>query len=90
MVSDRAIDATTDVALHDLGRGIRAARERADVTQEDLADRSRIDVKRLQRIEAGTVNVTIKTLVRIASALDLTLWQLLRERYPAGSRRRRP
>ncbi len=81
MVTDRAIDATTDEVLRDLGRRVRAARDRADISQEDLADRSKIDVKRLQRVEAGTVNVTIKTLVRIASALDLTFWQLIHARH---------
>jgi transcriptional regulator with XRE-family HTH domain len=87
LVSDRAIDTATDAVLVDLGRVLRAARDRADLTQEDLAERSKIDVKRIQRIEAGTVNVTIKTLVKIASALNLTLWQLLNERGRARSRR---
>lgn len=85
MASDRAIDDATDAVLTALGRVVRAARDRADLTQEDLADRSKIDVKRIQRIEAGTVNVTVKTLVKIATALDVPLWELMAD----GGRRAR-
>lgn len=59
---------------------LRAARVRADITQEDLAEKTKIDVKRIQRIEAGTVNATVKTLVKIASALNLSFWELLSAR----------
>ena len=88
MASDRAIDTATDAVLYDLGRALRAARQQADITQEDLAEMTRIDVKRIQRIEAGTVNATVKTLVKIASALNLTFWQLLSDR--GRSARSRP
>ena len=60
-----------------LGLKVRAARARAGLTQEEAAAASAIDVKRWQRIELGTVNATMRTLDRIASALDTTVWQML-------------
>jgi len=60
-----------------LGRKVRAARARAGRTQEQAAAASGIEVKRWQRLEAGTVNPTMRTLERVASALDTTVWQML-------------
>ncbi len=68
--------ADIDSVLRDLGRRVRAARDRAELTQEQVAELANIDTKRLQRIEAGTVNVTVKTLVRIGNAIGISIWQL--------------
>ncbi len=64
-------------ALKDLAARLRAARTRAGLTQEALAARARIDQRRYQRLEQGAVNPTIRTLVRIAGALDSDVWTLL-------------
>ena len=50
-----------------------------DLTQEKLADELDVDVRYLQRIERGTVNVGLLTLARLASALDVTPGTLLRK-----------
>lgn len=51
------------------------------MTQEEAAARARIDYKRYQRLEAGSVNATIRTLARVAEALGTDLWTMLgRER----------
>jgi len=47
------------------------------MTQEKLSTASGIDYKRLQDIEGGRVNVTVKTLVRLAGALGVDFWSLL-------------
>jgi DNA-binding XRE family transcriptional regulator len=65
--------------LKDLGRGIRQSRSSRGLTQERAASLAGIDYKRYQRIEAGTVNLTVRTLHRIARALDVDFWQLLRK-----------
>ena len=78
MASARAIDTATDTALSEIGHRVKAVRDRAEISQEELAERTGIDAKRVQRIENGKVNVTVRTLVRIASALDVALDQLVR------------
>lgn len=60
-----------------LGRRVRAARVEAGLTQEEAASRSKIDYKRWQRIESGDVNMTVRTLVRVASVLDTSFWNLV-------------
>lgn len=71
----RGVDA--DAALFELGRRINELRGAAGLTQEQLAERVAMDVKDVQRIEAGEVNVTFRTLVRLAAALDCTLAELV-------------
>jgi transcriptional regulator with XRE-family HTH domain len=66
--------------LREIGRRIRLARESVGLTQEEAAGRSRIDYKRWQRIELGSVNVTVRTLLRVAATLDKTIWELLADR----------
>jgi transcriptional regulator with XRE-family HTH domain len=78
---------TTDAVLRDLGKRISAARAVAGLTQEEASARAEIDYKRYQRIEAGSVNVTVKTLVRIASAFEITFLGLFSE--PRRARRPR-
>lgn len=68
--------------LLDLGRRLRSAREQAGLTQEEAASRAGIDYKRLQRLEAGSVNPTVRTLDRVAKALGTDFWSLVRESPP--------
>jgi transcriptional regulator with XRE-family HTH domain len=70
-------DSKHDVILRELGRRLRAARLAAKITQEEAAARAAIDYKRFQRLEAGTVNATVRTLVRAAAAVDLSFWDLV-------------
>jgi transcriptional regulator with XRE-family HTH domain len=46
------------------------------LTQEIAASRCGIDYKRYQKIELGRVNVTVRTLVRIADGLGVDFWRL--------------
>jgi len=71
----RGVD--VDAALFDLGRRIAELRAGVRLTQEALAERIAMDVKDVQKIEAGSVNVTFRTLVRLAAALDCTLAELV-------------
>ena len=59
----------------ELGNRIRTARHTAGLTQERVAFLADIDYKRYQRVEAGEVNVTLRTLVRIADAIGADLWK---------------
>lgn len=64
----------------ELGRRVRAAREAARLTQEEAAAAASIDYKRWQRLEQGTVNATVRTLVRVADALGASFWDLVGNR----------
>lgn len=48
------------------------------MTQEETAASARIDYKRYQRLEGGTVNATIRTLSRVAQAFRTDVWTMLR------------
>ena len=54
-----------------LGRSIRAARSARSMTQEAVAARSGMGWRHLQKIEAGEVNVTLRTICRVATALGV-------------------
>jgi transcriptional regulator with XRE-family HTH domain len=70
---------SVDALLRDIGLRVRLAREVAGFTQEEAAHRAGLDARRWQRIEQGVVNLTVRTLARIASALEISFWDLLRK-----------
>jgi transcriptional regulator with XRE-family HTH domain len=59
-----------------LGRRIVQLRESFGLRQIDLAHKSDLDDAFLRRIESGRVNPTIKTLERIANALNVEMKDL--------------
>ena len=66
--------------LREAGKRIAAARETLGLTQEEAADRAGIDYKRWQRLEGGTVNATLRTLLRVAEGLEMNVWTMLEGR----------
>jgi len=46
------------------------------LTQEQVAERADVDVTHVQKVEAATVNLTIATLVRLATGLDVPIRDL--------------
>lgn len=66
-------DGSADAAAADLGRSLRAARERAGLTQEQLSSRTGIRQPFVSRIESGHANPSVSTLAPIASALGTRL-----------------
>lgn len=63
--------------LKELAGRIKRQREAAGLTQEAAAARSGIDYKRYQRLEAGAVNATMRTLLRVAEALGADVWGMI-------------
>lgn len=59
--------------LEGVGHRIRELREAKKLTQAEFAELIDSQVKNFQKIEHGERNVTMKTLVKIASALDVTV-----------------
>jgi transcriptional regulator with XRE-family HTH domain len=74
----------TSTVLARVGR--RIAELRGDRTQLQLAERLGWDLRDLQRVEAGTRNVTVKTLVEIANALRVDPAEL----FATPAKRARP
>lgn len=67
-----------DPVLSEVGRRIRQARLRAKLSQEAASRAAHIDYKRWQTIEKGEANLTIQTLDRVATAIGLDFWGLMR------------
>ena len=66
--------------LQEAGRRIASLRKGLGLTQEEAADRAGIDYKRWQRLEGGSVNATLRTLLRVSEALDVNIWTMLQGR----------
>lgn len=60
-----------------IGKNITKLRKKQKLTQEDLCGLAQIDRSYLSEIENGKMNVTIKSLVAIAEALDCELKDLI-------------
>ena len=69
-----------EILMRAVGGNIRSARLNAGLTKEETAAGSTIDVKHLQKIESGRINVTLKSLARIAATLNTSPERLLKNR----------
>lgn len=56
-----------------VGKSIRQIRLEKGLTQESVSNRSGLVSRHLQKIEAGEVNVTLRSLGKIALALDVDI-----------------
>jgi transcriptional regulator with XRE-family HTH domain len=72
-----------------LGLRIRRLREELGWTLEKAAERCDLDLKHLQKIEAGQLNVTLVTLVRLAVGLRLPMHALFALSVGIPTRKRR-
>jgi transcriptional regulator with XRE-family HTH domain len=73
--------------LRDIAKRIRDERLAAGLSQEEAAARASIGYKRWQEIEGARANLTVRTLARIAAALDVEFWDIVRPRAPQKRRR---
>ena len=62
-----------------LGLAIRKRRHQLGFSQEELADRARLDRTYIGGLERGERNVGFRNLCKVSSALRLSLSQLIRE-----------
>ncbi|HJG29829.1 MAG TPA: helix-turn-helix domain-containing protein [Collinsella ihuae] len=60
-----------------LGRNVRSARQRAELSQTRLALMVGISRPVLIAIEQGDQNITLDTLDRLAKGLEVEAWELL-------------
>jgi transcriptional regulator with XRE-family HTH domain len=68
-----------DPAVGDLGRNLRAAREKLGLTQEQLSDLSGVQAGEVSRIERGQRDPRVSTLERLAAAVEVEPGDLLRQ-----------
>ena len=72
-----ALDAIGADLQDQVGANLRRFREARGLTQEQLAHAAGLATRHLQKIEAGQVNVTLRTLGRLGSALEIEASVLL-------------
>jgi transcriptional regulator with XRE-family HTH domain len=74
----------------DLGRRIAELRASRDLTQEEFSERLRVSLKYIQRIEAGSENLTVDSLYRLAMKLRVPVIALFEPPSTRQVRRGRP
>lgn len=67
---------TRDPLLSALGKKVRSAREKNELTQEKLAEIAELDPTYVSGIERGLRNPGIKNVAKIAKALGITISEL--------------
>ena len=63
--------------LRALRKKIHARREALGLTQEEMAERLHITTRHYQKIEAGALNITLRTLCKVADALHVPPSELI-------------
>lgn len=66
-----------DIVLEKMGDTIRKLREKKGWSLRQMADRCGIDNSKIAKIEKGTINITVLTLMELAIALGVTPGELL-------------
>ena len=66
-----------ETAVQALGKAIRERRGEQEISQEDLAERAGMHRTYVGGIERGLRNPSYRNLVKLASALDLSLSELV-------------
>lgn len=73
--------AVNDIGVR-LGAALRACRARQRLTQEELAERSGLSYKFIGEVERGKANPTVKTVARLADALEVGVATLFADPEP--------
>jgi len=70
---------------HKYGLRVRQLRQKAGLTLESASSAAELDLAHWQKIEAGKVNVTLGTMIRVANALEAKISDF----FPVARQRRR-
>jgi transcriptional regulator with XRE-family HTH domain len=73
-----------------VGANVRRLREERGLTQDQLAEAVGVDIRTVQRIEAGMANVLLGTLVDLGDVLGVKPGALLKEAEMPEVKRGRP
>lgn len=70
-------DARIQAQLKKFGASVRRERITKGITQEKLAELVDLNIRSVQKIEAGQINVLVTTAMRIQKALDCAWGKLM-------------
>jgi transcriptional regulator with XRE-family HTH domain len=76
-----------DLLLSQIGLRVLRRRQDLGLSQKELADRLGIAQTNVARIEHGKQNLTVRTLIKLAEALDMTAAELFVGIAPPDARR---
>lgn len=79
------VSKVADDIVHRVGRRIGELRRQRGLTQSELGERLGIAQKNVHRLESGTQNLTLRTIVKVARALEVDVEALLRAALPPRS-----
>lgn len=71
------MDISEESFIINLGIHIRQLREKQNLSQQDLANDCNIPKSQIARIERAKINTTVRTLIKIANALEIEPKELL-------------
>ncbi len=71
--------------LKQFGTEIKTVRKSKKITQLQLASLCDIDIRTIQRIEKGEFNPSLRVLIRIANAFEMSLSSLIKQLEEAGA-----
>lgn len=71
--------APDEEVIQSVSKIIRAERKKQGITQEELALRSNIHWRHVQRFETGKLNPSLSTFIRIAKGLKIPADELLKK-----------
>jgi len=69
---------TISIVEKEVAKRLRSARQKADMSQSELADVAGIERKTINRIECGHFSPSLETLTRLCAALDTKLSAFLK------------
>jgi len=76
--------------IGEVGRRVAELRAQRGMTQAQFAEKLGLTQKHLQKIELGQLNMTIRTLVRLADRLDAGIGELFEAPTQSKAQRGRP
>ncbi|XXT15352.1 helix-turn-helix transcriptional regulator [Sorangium sp. So ce429] len=79
-----------ETLLQYVAANTRRLRQRRGMTQEALAKAAELDLRFIQKIESGRYNISLRTLLAVASALEVAPGALLRPAILDETKRGRP
>lgn len=71
-----------------IGDSIRDFREKADLTQKELASKTKLSQQTISSLERGHLNFSFETLIKILNALNLRISIESRGEFPTGTNTR--
>lgn len=71
--------------LKQFGTEIKTVRKSKKITQLQLASLCDVDIRTIQRIEKGEFNPSLRVLLRLANAFEMSLSNLIKQVEDAGN-----